>query len=191
MRSEDSKEKIIKDYDKIINFVIRSMKLGHKHDELFDIGMIGFVNGINTFDPNKGYKYISYLYDCIKNEILHQLQYDKRKKRECSIVSLNTKISRDTELQDMIGYDTDYLQDNYIDELMQTINDRMSFMTRKEQLVFNHLYGLNGYDELTPKQITEKYGFSRQSIYQIRKVTLRKLKRALCDFQSENNKKGV
>lgn len=191
MKLDSSKEKIIKDYDKIINFTINKMKLGYRRDELFDIGMIGFVQGINTYDETKGYQYISYLYDCIKNEILHHLLYESRKKRNFETVSLNTMISDDTELQDLLGYETDYSEDNYKDELIQTINDRMSFMTTKEQLVFNHLYGLNGYDELTSKQITEKYGFSRQSIYQIKRITLNKLRHALHDFQNEDNKKSV
>ena len=183
MKSMRSKQEIEKDYAKIINFVIKDMKLRHRHDELFDIGMIGFVEGLNTFDESKGFQYITYLYDCIKNEISHFLAYEQREKRKCELISLNTIINDNTELQDLIGYDTDYLKDNYVDELMDTINDRMSFMTKKEQLVFNHLYGLNGYDELTPKEITKKYGFSRQSIYQIKKITLNKLRYILYKYK--------
>ncbi len=195
MKLMKSKKEIIKDYEKIINFTINKMKLGYRRDELFDIGMIGFVQGINTFDETKGYQYISYLYDCIKNEIAHHLQYESRKKRNFETISLNTIINGDTELQDLLGYETDYSEDNYMNELMDVINDRMSFMTRKEQLVFNHLYGINGYDEMTPKEITEKYGFSRQSIYQIKKITLNKLRYILHRYQNEkttyHNKKAL
>ena len=185
-----SKQEIIKDYEKIINFTINKMRLGYRRNELFDIGMVGFVRGINTFDETKGYQYMSYLYDCIKNEIGHYLQYENRKKRCFETISLNTIIKGDTELQDLLGYQTNYLEDNYVDELMETINDRISFMTKKEQLVFNHLYGLNGYDELTTGEITEKYGFSRQSIYQIKKRTLNKLRNILYKYQKSDMPKN-
>lgn len=186
MKSDNLKEKAIKDFDKIVKFVIKDMKLGHRYDELYDIGLIGFVNGINNYDETKGYKYITFLYDCIRNEILHYLIYEKRKKRDGEVISLNTKIKGNTELQDLLGYETDYIKDNYEDELLDTINDRMSFMTLKEQLVFNHLYGLNGYKELTPKEITKKYGFSRQSIYQIKKITLNKLRYILNKYKKQD-----
>ena len=48
---------------------------------------------------------------------------------------------------------------------------------------------------MTPKEITQKYGFSRQSIYQIKKITLNKLRYILYKYQNEKttycNKKGV
>lgn len=188
MKLTKSKQEIEKEYDKIINFVINNMHLGYRRDDLFDIGMIGFVQGLNTFDENKGFQYITYLYDCIKNEIIRFLKHERRSKRQCELISLNTLINDSAELQDFIGYEVDYLKDNYEKELLRTISDRMSFMTKKEQIVFSHLYGLNGYKEMTPKEITKKYGFSRQSIYQIKKLTLNKLRYVLCKYKKEELK---
>ena len=131
MKTQNSKEQIINDYEKIVKFVIKDMNLGHRFDELYDVGIIGFVNGINSYDETKGYKYITYLYDCIKNEILQYIQYQNREKRKAETISLNTIIYGNVELQDLIGYETDYIQENYEDELLDTINDRMSFMTKK------------------------------------------------------------
>lgn len=188
MKSNNLKEKIIKDYDKIIRFVLKDMKLGHRYDELCDVGLIGFVNGINNYDESKGCKYITFLYDCIKNEIIHFLQYEKRYKRNGDVISLNTKIKGTIELQDILGYQIDYEQNAYIDELIMLIEKRSEDFTEKQKIIFNHLFGFNGYKELTAKEITERYGFSRQSIYKMKETILRMLRNALSKYQ---NKEGM
>ena len=186
MKSKNLKEKIIQDYDKIIKFVLKDMKLSYRYDELFDIGMIGFVNGINNYDETRGIKYITFLYDCIRYEIIHYLEYEKSKKRYFETISLNTKIGDTTELQDLLGYQTDYEQNAYMDELMAVIEKRSEDFTEKQKIIFNHLFGLNGYQELTAKEITKKYGFSRQSIYQMKDIVIKKLKNALHDYQNKD-----
>lgn len=184
----NSKEKIINDYDKYIKYVLKQMKLGYRYEDLFDVGMIGFVNGLNTYDKNKNFKYSTYLYECIKNEILKYIKYESREKRYAEIISLNAKINEDSELQDFIGYENNYEQNVYIKELLEIIEKRIRKFTKKQKLIFNHLYGLNGYKEMTSKEITEKYGFSKQSIQQIKKKSLNKLKFILYKYQNEERK---
>ena len=184
MKSDNLKEQTIKDFDKIIRYVLKDMKLSYRYDELYDVGLIGFVNGINNYDESKGYKYITFLYDCIKYEIIHYLQYEKRQKRYGETISLNTIIKGNTELQDLLGYQTDYEQNAYIDELIMLIEKRSEDFTDKQKIIFNHLFGFNGYKEMTPKEITEKYGFSRQSIHQMKDKILRILKNTLQKYQN-------
>lgn len=181
----NSKNQIIKDYAKIVNFVIKSMHLGYRYDDIYDAGLIGFVNGINSYDESKKIKYSTYLYECIKNEILRYIDHDKRKKGDVEIVSLNTKINDDVELQDMIGYDIDYDQNYYIDELIDIISNSMKELTKNQYLVFSHLYGLNGFKEMTTAEINRVYGFSKQSIHQIKVRVLNKLKYVLRNYRNE------
>lgn len=188
MKTENLKENVIQDYKKIISFVINDMNLNYRKDELFDVGMIGFVNGINNYDETKGFKYMTFLYDCIKNEILRYLQYEKRVKRDGEVISLNTIINGNTELQDLIGYETDYEQNAYIDEMIMVIEKRSEDFTEKQKIVFNHLFGFNGCKQLTAKEITEKYGLSRQSVYQIKKAIINILRHTL---QNYRNRDGI
>lgn len=181
----NAKDQIIKDYDKIINFVIKSMHLGYRYDEIFDAGLIGFVNGLNSYDESKKIKYSTYLYECIKNEILRYINHDKRKKGEVEIVSLNTTINDDIELQDMIGYDIDYDQNYYVNQLIEIISDSMKELTKKQYLVFSHLYGLNGFKEMTVTEINHMYGFSKQNIHQIKDKVLNKLRYVLRHYRNE------
>jgi RNA polymerase sporulation-specific sigma factor len=183
MKTNNSKEKIINDYDKIVKFVIKDMRLGYKFDELYDIATIGFVRGINSYDESKGFTYMTYLYECIKNEIMKHLHYEKQKKKDAELVSLNMIIGENTELQDMLGYDTDYIQDNYRDEILDIINDRISFMTKRQQLIVNHLYGLNGYEQMTQSEIARKYGLTKQNIYLTNKKIIRQLRHILMKYR--------
>ena len=176
------------DYEKIINFVLKKMNLTHRHDELFDIGLIAFTNGINTFDESKGYQYMSYLYDCIKNAIMKQLDYEKRKRRKANVVSLNTLISDNTELQDMLGYEYDYEQNSYIIEMINIINKRIDDLTDNQQLIIKHLYGLDGYKELSAQEIAKKYKFSRNYVYLVKKRVINILRNALYQYKSYDNK---
>lgn len=176
MKTKNSKENVIKDYEKIINYVLKSMGLSYRRDELFDVGMIGFVNGINSYDETKGFTYMTYLYDCIKNEILHYLKYENRKRRIVETISLNTEINYNTELLDFIPSYEKYDEILYLDELLYVINRRLSFLSERDETIFKHLYGIDGYKELTTEELQEKFKTSKQNIQRIKMKILRMLR---------------
>ena len=172
---DNSKEQIIKNYNKIIGFVLKNMNLLHKSDELFDVGMVGFVRGINTYDETKNIKYSTYLYECIKNEILRYLEHEKNNKT----ISLNTIIGEDTELLDMIPSYELYDENLYLDEILYVINRRLSFLNERDEIVFKHLYGLDGYKKLETIEIAKKFGTSKQNIQRIKEKVIRILRHDL------------
>lgn len=173
-------QSIINDYKKLIIFVIKDMKLMRKIDELFDIGMVGFVKGINTYDKAMKIKYSTYLYACIKNEIMHQLSYEKREKRaKYKNVSLNILIDNKKELQDLIGYEVDYLK-NYCDrESIKALKYEIENLPYTEQLILNHLFGLNGYKMMTVNELSKYYGINKKTIYNTKERFSRKAKRKI------------
>lgn len=187
-----SKEEMIKNHEKYINFVINDLHLGHRRDELFDVGMIGFVNGINTYDETKGFELTTYLYTCIKNEILHLLTYETRERRMAEIVSLNTLVDEGetTELQDFIGKEEEYERKIFMDELMYIIERRLSFMTERQQNIFNDLYGYNGHKQLSFTEAAKKYKTTRQNIYDINRRIIKNLKGATWNLR-ENYYEGL
>lgn len=174
-----SKEEIIQDYKKIINFVLKKMNLSYRHDELFDLGMIGFVKGVNSYDKSRG-TYMTYLYDCIRNEIIRQIDYENRPKRQIEIVSYNTMISEDTELIDLLGYDIDYSEQVYFDELIKKILIFSSeHLTERQEEIFKYIYGIEGYPKLSFEEIAKIYKTSRQAIWDSHTRILNKLKKHL------------
>lgn len=182
MKTKNSKEKIINDYEKIVKFVIKDMNLGHRYDELYDVGIIGFVNGINTFDETRGVKQITYLYDCIKNEICHYLEAENRVKRKGTTISLNTLINESTELIDLIPTYQDYDRDLYLEEIYSIIDRRLAKLSERDEKIFKHLYGIDGYEKLESLQLEKKFNMSRQNVIRIRNKVLNMLRYEIKDY---------
>ena len=134
MKSKKLEENIVNDYEKIVKFVIKDMNLMHRFDELYDVGIIGFVRGINTYDESRGFTHMTYLYDCIKNEILHFLNYEKRQRRSGETISLNTIIN-DIELGDLIPTYQDYDRDLYLEEISCVIDRRLAKLSERDESV--------------------------------------------------------
>lgn len=168
MKSKNLKENAINDYDKIVKFVIKDMRLGYRYDDLYDVGVIGFVKGLNTYDEDKGTKYSTYLYECIKNEILQYLEQENMKKRQSEIVSLNSYILDDIELIDVIPCYVNYDEKLYLDEMFHDINNRLSFLKERDEMIFKHIYGIDGYKKLTIEELQKKFKMSKQNIQRIK-----------------------
>ena len=85
------KEEMVKRNERLIYLVLKRYHLLDKIEEYYDVGAIGLVRGINTYDKSKGYKETTYLYRCIDREIMRELIYEKRNKRnfEGNIFSLD------------------------------------------------------------------------------------------------------
>lgn len=174
-----SKEQITKDYDKIVKYVIKDMGLGYKFDDLYDVGIIGFVRGINGYDENKNSKITTYLYECIKNEILKYLEQENKKG---VVVSLNTTINNDIELIDIIPSYEEYDEKLYLDEMLWAINRRLSFLKERDEIIFKHLYGLDGYKVLSYEELGKKFNMTKQNITRIRKKVINILKYTTKDY---------
>ena len=178
---KNSKEKIINDYQKIVSYVIKNMKLSYRFDELYDIGIIGFVNGINTYDSNKGVKLITYICECVKKQILQYLQHERRKKREAKIISLNTIIN-DTELIETIPSYYDFDRNLYLEEINYAINRRLSWLSKRDEIIFKHIYGIDGYKKLNISELEKKFKMSKQNIQRIKKKIIGILRYEIKDY---------
>lgn len=155
------------------------MGLGYKFDDLYDIGIIGFVRGINSYDETKNSKLTTYLYECIKNEILKHLEKENKKNET---LSLNTNIGDNTELIDIIPSYEKYDEKLYLDEMLWAINRRLSFLKERDEIIFKHLYGLDGYKVLSYQEICKKYNMTKQNITRIRKKVINILKYSTKDY---------
>ena len=83
--SDYAKEQVILNNVGMVGIVLKSLNLNPLDEDLFQVGMIGLVKTINTFDPDKGVKFSAYATTIIKNEILISL----RKKRIIPVFSLD------------------------------------------------------------------------------------------------------
>ena len=149
-------------------------------DDLISIGTIGLIKGIDTYNPSKPVKLITYAAKCVENEIL---MYIRQNKKNLNNLSLN----------DSIGYDKDgneitlgeVLKDEYIDsaeviDLKDNINllkKYFNVLTKREKEIIIRRYGLLDKDEETQKEIAKDLKISRSYVSRIEKRALVKLYR--------------
>ena len=163
-------EKLVLDNINLIYLVLKRLKLYHEQEEYFDIGMIGLVRGATTFNKELGYSPTTYLYKCIYNEILKEIN-----KKKLETTSLDKLVDEVHTLKDIIP-DKKTLESDYflgVDNII--INEALKELTEKEQTVIKFTFGLNGI-QMTQRELARILGVTPTSIGRTKKRALRKLK---------------
>jgi RNA polymerase sporulation-specific sigma factor len=151
-------------------------------DDLISIGIIGLIKAVNTYNPTKGNRLVTYASKCIENELLMMLRGEKKKNRE---VSLSEPIGTDREGNTISLIDV--MENNEIDALQQMENAEdivrvrkyvNSLLTAREKEIIVWRYGLDGKEPLTQKKVGATLGISRSYVSRIEKKALEKLKKA-------------
>lgn len=151
-------------------------------DDLLSIGIIGLIKAVNTYNPTKGNRLVTYASKCIENELLMMLRGEKKKNRE---VSLSEPIGTDKEGNTISLIDV--MENNEIDALKQMENAEdivrvreyvNCVLTPREKEIIICRYGLDGKEPLTQKTVGTTLGISRSYVSRIEKKALEKLKKA-------------
>ena len=152
-------------------------------EELISIGTIGLIKAVNTFQNNRGSRLGTYAARCIENELL--MYFRSRK-----------KLSREISLYEPIGTDKEGNQIRLLDivestepELPDTVEFRKNFirlyqlfpkvLSRREQYILCHRYGLYNSMPLTQREIAETLGISRSYVSRIEKRAIEKMRQHL------------
>lgn len=142
-------------------------------EEFFSVGCIGLLKASNTFNPEKGVKFISYASHCIENEILMYLR--KLKKQNC-VLSLETVLSTDIEgneltLTDIIT-DSNNFEELYFDKnlISHIITICLNTFSLRENTIF-----LLSLSKKTQKEIAAILKLSQSYISRLYKKVLKKI----------------
>lgn len=169
-------EELITNNINLIYVVLKRLELYHKKDEYYDIGLVGLVKGAKSFDPNKGYTASTYLYKCIYNEIIMTFR-----KKTPEILSLDTEIYTDEyghplTLLDTIPSNIVIEEEIIKNEQLDLIYKEMTNLSKKEQLVLNYSFGINGYEKLKQEDIGVVVGISQRNVCRIKNRAIKKIK---------------
>jgi len=148
-------------------------------EDLLSIGTIGLIKGINTFEPEKGSKFASYVAKCIDNEILMAIRNE-------------SKLSGNIFLEDIIGADEEGNNITLIDVVCndeEDISTRVDLdietvkmnkliencLTTRERLIIKMRYGLDKHEKYTQTDIANMLKISRFYVSRIEKKAIEKL----------------
>lgn len=161
-------------------------------EDLISVGTIGLIKAIDSYDPAKGSKLVTYASRCIDNELLMLMRGRKKIAKE---VSLYEPIGMDKEgneisFLDICVYGKDdiakqdfagQLELNYVlGRLAGVIGE---VLTDREREIIIQRYGLSGRQEMTQREIGKRLGISRSYVSRIEKRALEKLRRAMKEFE--------
>lgn len=166
-------EKLVLDNINLIYAVLKKLKVYHKCDEYFDVGMIGLVKGARSFNKELGFSPSTYLYRCIYHEVIQEFR-----KKELPTVSLSIEVNEKNTLEDIIS-DKNSTEDDYflhVDNII--IEEAINDLSEHEKIVIESTYGFSE-KMLTQNELSRLLGVSQPHVSRIKAAALKKLKKKL------------
>lgn len=151
-------------------------------EDLISIGTIGLIKAVNTFCPEKNIKLATYASRCIENEILMYLRKNASQKGE---ISFDEPLNVDWDgnellLSDVLGSDGDDVYRNVeIEDEKNLLISSINNLSLREKQIIEMRFGLNGFTELTQKEVADILGISQSYISRLEKRIIDKLKRQI------------
>lgn len=180
---EQAKQLLIERNLRLVVFIARRFEnTGINLEDLISIGTIGLIKAVGTYRRDKNIKLATYASRCIENEILMYIRKISNQKTE---VSLDEPINMDYDgnellLSDILGTDEDMILRPLEDDVdLRLLRQAVKELPERERQIVQMRYGLNGYKELTQKEVAQKMGISQSYISRLEKRIMQRLKKEI------------
>lgn len=194
---EKAKELVICKNFKLVLTVIYQFTTNatFNYDDLFSIGLIGLAKAVKSFDCNKSYKFSTYAYRCIYNEVA--MEYRKNKNRLTNTISLEDFVVNTEKTNDPISLEK-LLQDpkqteNLLDAenkvcLQQIMNYAVknNILKEIEIQVLILVYGLSDNINRTMIEVGTILNMSPAYVCKTRKKAIAKLRKVVTMLNNSN-----
>ena len=180
---EQAKQRLIERNLRLVVFIARRFEnTGVNLEDLISIGTIGLIKAIGTYRRDKNIKLATYASRCIENEILMHIRKISSQKAE---VSLDEPINMDYDgnellLSDILGTDEDMILRPMEDDVdIQLLRQALQELPDREREIVQMRFGLDGYKELTQKEVAQKMGISQSYISRLEKRIMERLRKEI------------
>lgn len=163
----------------VVYIARRFENTGINIEDLISIGTIGLIKAINTFRADKSIKLATYASKCIENEILMFIRKTAGLRQEVSIDEpLNVdKDGNELLLSDILGSEEDSVFSSIeLEEDRRTVRQALERLDRRERIIIELRFGLDGGKEHTQKEVADMLGISQSYISRLEKKILDRLK---------------
>jgi RNA polymerase sporulation-specific sigma factor len=140
------------------------------------------IKAVGTYRRDKNIKLATYASRCIENEILMHIRKISGQKAE---ISLDEPINMDYDgnellLSDILGTDEDVVSSALEDDVdLHLLRQALRELPPREKEIVLMRYGLEGYKELTQKEVAQKMGISQSYISRLEKRIMQRLKKEI------------
>ncbi len=164
----------------VVYIAKRFQNTGVDMDDLISVGTIGLIKAVGNFSLDKNVKLATFASRCIENEILMYLRRSAKVKNE---VSFDEPLNVDAEgnelaLSDVMGTDGDMVYkriENGVEN--DLLKEALGKLNKRERIIMELRYGLNGTEEKTQKQVADMMGISQSYISRLEKKIISRLKK--------------
>ena len=178
---EEAKQLLIERNLRLVVFISRRFEnTGICLEDLISIGTIGLIKAISTYRRDKNIKLATYASRCIENEILMYIRKISNQKTEDSLDEpINTDYDgNELLLSDILGTDEDMILKPLEDDVdIRVLRQAVRELPPREREIVFMRFGLEGYQELTQKEVALKLGISQSYISRLEKKIMQRLKK--------------
>ena len=180
---EAAKQLLIEHNLRLVVFIARRFEnTGVNLEDLISTGTIGLIKAVGTYRRDKNIKLATYASRCIENEILMHIRKISGQKAE---ISLDEPINMDYDgnellLSDILGTDENLVSSALEDDVdLCLLRQALKELPQREREIVLMRYGLEGYQELTQKEVAQKMGISQSYISRLEKRIMQRLKKEI------------
>lgn len=180
----NARNKLVEANLKFVANIARNYKgLGLSYSDLIQEGNAGLFKAADKFDPDKGYKFISYAVNWIKQSILEALN----KKNALKTAELPNETCDDVldDKRDLTNNDIS-LDDVYLDlsdderrrekDICDVAKFLLTGLTSREKYIVCQYNGINEKKPKTLEEIGNSLGLSKERVRQINETAMKKLR---------------
>ncbi len=173
----DSRTKIIEANIRFVKYLVEDFNCDFdQKEELFQVGLIGLIKAVDTFDIDKGFSFSTYAKKCIMNEI--SMYFRKNNKDENHLNDLN----------DFSDID---LEENYIEQEEKIIILKMiKDLPEREREIILMYFGFYG-KLYTQLEIANKFGIGQSYVSRLIKSIIVKFRKEIGDYQVNKKRKST
>lgn len=182
----NARNKLIEANLKFVTNIARNYKgLGLSYSDLIQEGNAGLFKAVDRFDPDKGFKFISYAVNWIKQSILEALNKKNSLKSAELPTETNEEILSDEFRKDLNINDIS-LEDVYIDlsddekrrekDIIDITKFLLTGLTSREKYIVCQYNGINEKKPKTLEEIGNNLGITKERVRQINEKAMKKLR---------------
>lgn len=181
--SDQEKEEMFKRNEIYIHWYINKINLRHLSDDLYDVGLIGLTNAINTYNPDMPNKENTYFIRCIINSINRYLYLQNMPKRKNTFknIRLDEKIPNYNNFiceEVIAGPKVDIESSVEKKVILEQINDILNDMSFVDKKIIIDYFGFNG-EKSNISKIAAELNVSKQAVCTRKKRILNKIRKKL------------
>lgn len=178
-KSLQAKSKLIEHNLRLVMYIAKRFE-SNKLDmqDLVSVGSIGLIKAVDSYKLDKNIKLATYASRCIENEIL---MYLRKANKTINDLSLDDGLINDEEgnsltLGELLPDDKSIASEVELKDQKSFLLQTIDKLNKREKVIMCMRYGLNGYEELTQKEVAVAMNISQSYISRLEKKILHKLK---------------